>query len=54
MTTATFEKLKLLCIAIPLALSACGGGSSPEQFGPHWDLAAHPVPDNEVDQRISW
>ncbi len=30
MTTAIFEKLKLLCIAIPLALSACGGGSSPE------------------------
>ncbi len=34
MTTAIFEKLKLLCIAIPLALSACGGGSSPEPLVP--------------------
>jgi hypothetical protein len=34
------------------------GGDAPlddaVQAKPDWDLAAHPVPDSDVDQRINW
>ena len=34
----------------------CGDAQTDEgvQSDPHWDLAAKPAPDYEVDQRISW
>ncbi len=47
MTTPLFGKLKLFCIAITLALGACGGGSSlpPPAPVPVPVVVAHPVPD---------
>ena len=45
MTTPFFGKLKLFCIALTLALGACGGGSSSPPPAPVPVVVAPPVPD---------
>ena len=45
MTIPLFRKLKLLCIAVTLALGACGGGSNSLAPTPVPEVVVPPVPD---------
>ena len=46
MTIRLFGKLKLFCIAVTLALGACGGGSDSLTPTPVPEVVVTPVPDN--------